>query len=238
MKTRLNRSRVARVGFFRPKYVLVLAVAVVVGFIASLIGGLTAREITRDEYDAWFGLTRHEGATYSLRSPMTGFNVIEIGVDEDADGENEEHAVFVNGEQSLGGKFDSHDTDDDGYDEYRAFAIGKALREEDVRPWLKIEAWDNNDDRQFDLATISLRNASDVHQSFQYEDLDKDGRIDLVRKFHNDQELEVQVLIEDEWITTSREIDEEGKVFEAAVRDGVTQKVRFADGKWRVTEGK
>jgi hypothetical protein len=165
----------------------------------------------------------HEKNQYLIKSPYTKLNVAELGTDTDEDGIYDTWTVFANKKELTELRYTLEDLDGNGSPDRILMGIGP----EDAHQ--TFATFDYDEDKKIDCINFSLGGPDGSY--YLYQDLNLDGRLDVVSNFKNDK-LQTVDLIGISHLFQAKVLNQKRKTYLAFVKDDEWQAVVLEGKKW------
>ena len=169
---------------------MLLATAVLIGFIAAEFRAIRGKINTRSEIEEWQGLVR-EGVDQVLRSPLTFSDVVESNFDSDNNGSIDLRIVSIHEDTPYYCEYMVTKMTKDGIPQRLIVNVGSELT---------FLSFDFNEDGSRPVKfRVSIGNTSNLSENYIYEDLDLNGSLDKMSTFVDDKKQQAFILYEDAW---------------------------------------
>ena len=173
------------------KFLLVSLGALLGSFLGWLGASLSVGELARREFEAAAGLERSAGAGYFIQPPYSALGLAEEGIDRNEDGRLDRWVLQALYNKRFGLRFDLYDTDFDGDPEQLFVIIG---------PEGTMDSYnyhDDNGDGTADRIWVSIGDRRTDSHHYTYDDLNFDGRIDLITEHRDNTPVDRKLVYED-----------------------------------------
>lgn len=179
-------------------------------FIGSFLGWLGASlsigELARREFEASAGLERTGSGGYLIQPPYSTLGLVERGVDRNEDGKSDLWSLHALHDTQFFLHFVLYDTNFDGTRDQLEVLLGPEQTKNSYN------YSDDNSDGIVDRIWVSFGDTTTIGHHYTYDDLNFDGRIDVISEYQDNQVVQIE-LIHEHGIYPAQVHDLESRVF-------------------------